>query len=573
MTFVLAMEFSRGLERPATARSRSSLTTDFGGHSGGVTPVPIPNTAVKPTRADGTWGETPWESRSPPDFSSERGPSGPRSSFWRPSEPPGCDRYAARCPRARAPPSRRSGGSSSASVGRVAAPASSTRRSSGSSSSARRSTSRSAPRRASDGRAGAPSRGSSSRGLVAAGVRRARAGGRAVARPVGLARVGRARRAVAPPAARARRVGGSSSRGSSHRAGSPRRGAARGSAGSAGRAAPSSPRWTTGRWRATPSGVGLARRAAGARLDEGGSGASATWRQAMDRARDDRGRERRSPPHRRVGAGRRGPRRGRARRWPVAGGPSRRPSVRPRRARGRAAGASSPGRSGSTRAPRLEQRLADAGRGPSRPSATATPPGSWPSWSTRPRAWPPPASSTASRCTGRASGAPPIKQLEAFRLLTGSTEQHPVLADCYRALGEDDRVDELWGELRAGLAQRRAGRRGAHRGGRACWPTAATSPAPSGCSNRVGSCRGGPSSTTCAGLRPGRPLRAGRRHEPGARAVRPVGPRRRPTSPTWWPRPGPGLSATGRVAVTARGYGRHARPLLLPPTGSPMRLG
>ena len=40
-----------------------------GGHGGGVTPVPIPNTAVKPARADGTWGETPWESRTPPDCS------------------------------------------------------------------------------------------------------------------------------------------------------------------------------------------------------------------------------------------------------------------------------------------------------------------------------------------------------------------------------------------------------------------------------------------------------------------------------------------------------------------------
>jgi tetratricopeptide (TPR) repeat protein len=40
------------------------------------------------------------------------------------------------------------------------------------------------------------------------------------------------------------------------------------------------------------------------------------------------------------------------------------------------------------------------------------------------------------------------KELEAFRLLTGSTEQHPVLADCYRALGQDARVEELWEELR-----------------------------------------------------------------------------------------------------------------------------
>src|SRR5688500_2123881 len=37
-----------------------------GGYGGGVTPVPIPNTEVKPACADGTWGEIPWESRSPP---------------------------------------------------------------------------------------------------------------------------------------------------------------------------------------------------------------------------------------------------------------------------------------------------------------------------------------------------------------------------------------------------------------------------------------------------------------------------------------------------------------------------
>ena len=51
-----------------------SLTTDFGGHSDRVTPVPIPNTEVKPASADGTWGVTPWESRTPPDFSREERP-------------------------------------------------------------------------------------------------------------------------------------------------------------------------------------------------------------------------------------------------------------------------------------------------------------------------------------------------------------------------------------------------------------------------------------------------------------------------------------------------------------------
>ena len=40
----------------------------FGGDSAGVTPVPIPNTEVKPCCADGTWTERSWESRSPPDF-------------------------------------------------------------------------------------------------------------------------------------------------------------------------------------------------------------------------------------------------------------------------------------------------------------------------------------------------------------------------------------------------------------------------------------------------------------------------------------------------------------------------
>jgi len=41
-----------------------------------------------------------------------------------------------------------------------------------------------------------------------------------------------------------------------------------------------------------------------------------------------------------------------------------------------------------------------------------------------------------------------VKELEAFRSLTGSTEQHPVLADSYRALGQYDAVETLWHELR-----------------------------------------------------------------------------------------------------------------------------
>src|SRR4029077_8127729 len=38
----------------------------FGDHGGGETPVPFPNTEVKPSSADGTVGVTRWESRSLP---------------------------------------------------------------------------------------------------------------------------------------------------------------------------------------------------------------------------------------------------------------------------------------------------------------------------------------------------------------------------------------------------------------------------------------------------------------------------------------------------------------------------
>jgi predicted Zn-dependent protease len=41
------------------------------------------------------------------------------------------------------------------------------------------------------------------------------------------------------------------------------------------------------------------------------------------------------------------------------------------------------------------------------------------------------------------------RELEAFRSLTASVEQHPVLADAHRALKHFAVVDELWDELRA----------------------------------------------------------------------------------------------------------------------------
>ena len=39
-----------------------------GGHTGGAPPVPIPNTEVKPSKADATAAERQWESRTLPGY-------------------------------------------------------------------------------------------------------------------------------------------------------------------------------------------------------------------------------------------------------------------------------------------------------------------------------------------------------------------------------------------------------------------------------------------------------------------------------------------------------------------------
>jgi tetratricopeptide (TPR) repeat protein len=49
---------------------------------------------------------------------------------------------------------------------------------------------------------------------------------------------------------------------------------------------------------------------------------------------------------------------------------------------------------------------------------------------------------------GTGQWAAAAKELEAFRSLTSSVEQHPVLADCYRALKRYGTVAALWEELR-----------------------------------------------------------------------------------------------------------------------------
>ena len=61
----------------------AAVPSDFGGHSEGETPLPIPNRAVKPLRADGTWWATAWESRSPPVLIARRAASRGGSSAFR----------------------------------------------------------------------------------------------------------------------------------------------------------------------------------------------------------------------------------------------------------------------------------------------------------------------------------------------------------------------------------------------------------------------------------------------------------------------------------------------------------
>ena len=51
---------------------RTTNNKFLGGYAEGVTPVPIPNTEVKPLRADGTARVAVWESRSPPGINMKR---------------------------------------------------------------------------------------------------------------------------------------------------------------------------------------------------------------------------------------------------------------------------------------------------------------------------------------------------------------------------------------------------------------------------------------------------------------------------------------------------------------------
>ena len=52
----------------ASAMTSGTLSRFFGGYVRGEIPDPIPNSEVKPSRADGTAREAAWESRTPPEL-------------------------------------------------------------------------------------------------------------------------------------------------------------------------------------------------------------------------------------------------------------------------------------------------------------------------------------------------------------------------------------------------------------------------------------------------------------------------------------------------------------------------
>lgn len=65
---LLVQGFSAQALRTPPPRQRGWRQSFSGGYGGRVTPDPIPNSVVKPSSADGTAGETLWESRTPPDL-------------------------------------------------------------------------------------------------------------------------------------------------------------------------------------------------------------------------------------------------------------------------------------------------------------------------------------------------------------------------------------------------------------------------------------------------------------------------------------------------------------------------
>ena len=74
------MQPARGAQAslPAVFKARRRLSRISGGYGVGETPLPIPNRAVKPHSADGTWLARARESRSPPVYRHESAALGRR---------------------------------------------------------------------------------------------------------------------------------------------------------------------------------------------------------------------------------------------------------------------------------------------------------------------------------------------------------------------------------------------------------------------------------------------------------------------------------------------------------------
>jgi hypothetical protein len=72
--------YTAGTRQPKAAGTEKIML--FGGNSESETPVPIPNTEVKPLSADGTAREAWWESRSPPILFLPYNPSPQKEGFF-----------------------------------------------------------------------------------------------------------------------------------------------------------------------------------------------------------------------------------------------------------------------------------------------------------------------------------------------------------------------------------------------------------------------------------------------------------------------------------------------------------
>ena len=89
------------LQDPLVERPELEKSLFSGGSSEGETPVPIPNTEVKPLSVDGTAPATGWESRSPPGIDLKKAPAMGPFSFGATAEP--VDRGSSERPEGEAP--------------------------------------------------------------------------------------------------------------------------------------------------------------------------------------------------------------------------------------------------------------------------------------------------------------------------------------------------------------------------------------------------------------------------------------------------------------------------------------